>query len=824
MSKFKKYWWFLAALFLFSAFVFFKSRSGVVLFGDNNISLWKENKYLLNPYLWIDNDYGYYFPLFIISFPFQVVFRLLNLAFDVSLVSNLYFYGAISFFLLTSLYLLRGINDKADKIDYLIIGLYSIASPLISSQLIGQSDICYSLAFINLFIGYLFRVFKKKNVTLDNVFILFLLILFVNLYILNTVLLLVILLFLLVVFHQRIVKEGKFKLVAALILFLGLNFFWIIAPLYTLISGLGIGESVGYDSLKTGLYVLVVSSNAVKAFTPFMIAPQYTTNTGNPFYFYSNIYVVSVTLFLFVLVIYENFLKREKDKQEKKILDCLLIVMLTFYVFSLGVKPYFKQFFWFFWKFIPFFSLFRAIVKFLFPMYFAFVILLILALKKVNERKKFKLLLLLLIAPLVLVYARPGFLWLTRNYQIPKDYLEFEKESKQEKLVGYYKVLPDRPSPGFAYTAFNWNPNGSDSSNVLLFYSRQDIAFRPLNAETIDSSIANLFCYKRIGSDSDIVQLSQVLGVLNIKKIVLQKDVRYSPCNFEMIEGYKKEQIGKLDIFIPKNEDFVPRIYIPQKVVETQENTDQLIEILSKQSTQGSLAVFFSKDSNELIKECLGQAGDKKEFPILEFRKITPVKYRVLVHRAPEVFPIVFSQSYHQYWRMYVKKFDHSLTKGIDRETADYQILEGNEDVQANKEELIDYVQKGWIASLVESSNSNIDFVSKNFKGTIQNDNLSKGRIYETWFSRFNKSIFEIFPESHYPVNGYANSWFIETQKVCSQRGFCKRNADGSYELEMIIEFWPQRLQYLGFIVSGLTVVGGLSYFFISHLLKILKK
>ncbi len=823
MFRFRKYWWLLAALLLFFAFVFLKSRLGVVFFGDNNISLWKENKYLLNPYLWIDDDYGYYFPFYIFSFPFQAVFRLLNSVFNIYLVSNFYFYGSFLFFSLTSLYLLREINDKADKIDYLIIGLYSIANPLISSQLIGECDVCYSLAFINLFVGYLFRIFKKKSITLGNIFILFLLILFINSYIFNTFLLLISLFLSLLIFSQRIIREGKLKLILVLFLFLGLNLFWIIIPLYGQLRGLGIKESLGYDPLKANsLYVLAESSNAVKAFTPFMIAPQYITNEGHPFSFYSTLHIISINLFFFIFVIYENFLKKGKDKRREKILDCFLIIILFFYVFSLGINPYFKEFFWFFWKFVPLFNVFRSIVKFLYPIYFAFVILLIFALEKIANRKRLKLLLLISLVPLVLVYLRPGFLQLIRNYRIPGYYWEFEKEMSQEKLIGYNKVLPDLPSPGFGYTAFNWNPNNSDSSNVLLFFSRQDIAFRPLNAEAMDSSIADLFCSREMNSDTN--QLDKVLGLLNIKRIILQKDVKFSPCNFEMIEGYQKKQIGELDIFIPKNEDFVPRIYVPQTVVKTQKSKDQLKEILSEQNNRDSLAVFFSKGVDGVIRKNLEWVGGKEKFPVIEFKKINPIKYRLIIHRAPDVFPIVFSQSYHPYWQLYVTRFGDSLINKTNWETANYQIHKENNVVQASKQELVEYVQEGWITHLAKSPSGNIDFVSKNFKGTIQNDNLPRGRIYETWFSSFSQSIYKVPQENHYQVNGYANSWLIETQKICSQGNICKRNPDGSYELEMVIEFWAQRLQYLGFAVSGLTFIGFISYFFINRFMRLKKQ
>ena len=71
-------------------------------------------------------------------------------------------------------------------------------------------------------------------------------------------------------------------------------------------------------------------------------------------------------------------------------------------------------------------------------------------------------------------------------------------------------------------------------------------------------------------------------------------------------------------------------------------------------------------------------------------------------------------------------------------------------------------------------------------------------------------------------VNGYANSWIIDTNKICNNRlGSrlrgndqlrCIKNVDGGYDFELIIEFWPQRLYYLGLLISGITLIACLLY------------
>ncbi len=64
----------------------------------------------------------------------------------------------------------------------------------------------------------------------------------------------------------------------------------------------------------------------------------------------------------------------------------------------------------------------------------------------------------------------------------------------------------------------------------------------------------------------------------------------------------------------------------------------------------------------------------------------------------------------------------------------------------------------------------------------------------------------------HFKINGYANGWYVDTEKVCQNNGACTKNPDGTYDMEMVIEFFPQRWFYLGLVISGTTLVSCLGY------------
>lgn len=71
----------------------------------------------------------------------------------------------------------------------------------------------------------------------------------------------------------------------------------------------------------------------------------------------------------------------------------------------------------------------------------------------------------------------------------------------------------------------------------------------------------------------------------------------------------------------------------------------------------------------------------------------------------------------------------------------------------------------------------------------------------------------DAIPDSdHIKLNDFQNGWYIDVTKYCAEEKLCTQNADGSYDLEMITEFTPQRYFYVGLIISGGTLIAVLSY------------
>jgi hypothetical protein len=239
-------------------------------------------------------------------------------------------------------------------------------------------------------------------------------------------------------------------------------------------------------------------------------------------------------------------------------------------------------------------------------------------------------------------------------------------------------------------------------------------------------------------------------------------------------------------------------------------------------------AVIIEKQNMEKLKyiNSAFPGVSKRKIPVIEFKAINPTKYRIRVHGATDDFLLILGQSYHKNWRAFIGSIWKN-TPQIEKEEnlnnlnkSKYFIFEGNKDDQAEKNELQAYVEKGWISALgdlnshqktylynngnkiiYEKSNTYyIDYVSKKIKNSIQNNNLYDGTSFETLFLKNSTSA--IPDEYHWQANGFANSWWIQLERVKNTEMFIQ-NSDGSIDFEVILKFYPEHILNIGIFISS---------------------
>lgn len=259
-----------------------------------------------------------------------------------------------------------------------------------------------------------------------------------------------------------------------------------------------------------------------------------------------------------------------------------------------------------------------------------------------------------------------------------------------------------------------------------------------------------------------------LLNLSNIRYIVVKNNARYveeEKTRKNLSKNFRfKKSLGDLDIY--EYRDFLLHMYIPSRTIITDKPLESLADIIDEYKIESRGSIYFSlQNSPAKLNTLRTLAIEREKTPTIEYKKINQTKYRVIVHNAIDDFPLIFSESFHNGWKL-------------------YQTAMTDEKKIANK-----------------------DYTSGIIQGTIQNDNLSNGSLFETILKPAQ-------PEDyHLMTNSYANSWVIKPQALCKKLDNCRKNPDQSYDLELVIEYLPQKMTNIGYVISLITVIITCSYF-----------
>lgn len=147
--------------------------------------------------------------------------------------------------------------------------------------------------------------------------------------------------------------------------------------------------------------------------------------------------------------------------------------------------------------------------------------------------------------------------------------------------------------------------------------------------------------------------------------------------------------------------------------------------------------------------------------PEITFQKVNSTKYQVNVKGATEPFWLIFQENFHRGWQVY-----------LDKELSP---------------------EKRVVASY--------------FDGQVK-QLASENRIFDrSFFKTWTKE--PIAEEKHYSVNSYANAWFITPQDTGRIENY-----------QIIIEYWPQKLFYLGVGISLIAFLGCFSFALIKSMIR----
>jgi hypothetical protein len=160
------------------------------------------------------------------------------------------------------------------------------------------------------------------------------------------------------------------------------------------------------------------------------------------------------------------------------------------------------------------------------------------------------------------------------------------------------------------------------------------------------------------------------------------------------------------------------------------------------------------------------------------------------VEGAEKPYDLVFSESFHRGWKIYPEI----------KETGNWKLETGNNKINTKEKiwGVLGSVGRN-IAGLFLKDKGYGEEAASYFDGEIKEGThrmtFLEPATFETW------GLKPIADDKHYLVNGYANSWHIEPADV-----------GGVENYELVVEFWPQRLFYVGLFISAVTLLTCLIY------------
>jgi len=644
--------------------------------------------------------------------------------------------------------------------------------------------------------------------------------------------------------ENRIIYKRKNFITTLLMILLLSSYIWLptlgnSGNPYGVITSSNIRTSIDFNSLSASI------GNLIR----FRGHPAQDNFTFNKFLLSNKAIVANYLLFIIILL---PLLRKKISKQE----TFLLTVFVLFLFLAKSEHPPFSQVNKWIYDNVPLFGMYRAsYFKFIYYCIFSFSILLSMSLLRINEKisklhfSLFSKRLIWVFPLLIVLYcAKPFFLGevVTKIHKtiIPTEYHDINTYFSGIKTDSSVLSLPQLSS-GLTLDWGNGNyyAGGANPDYFLLgrptwsngwflpgnMTSNQFSFFKNMLSRT---NVKYIFLHKDIPEEYsfEVNIKGSTKGQANFNQL---NDQIMSDKDFKLIRENKYFKVFEIS-----QEKYVSHLYSSNDVSISDQSFNSVIKNLSLEKQLISPVVYF-KDQNigkdELLKNLSSLNNKSKDAtklsptsPTLEYKKINPTKYRIRVHGAREQFPLIFSESFDNGWKAYpvnskqIADSGKDKTNLIDRANSSYRILDNNNEDQVSKEELIDFINRGLVTTIGDNKQKeinhkkwghnkeksdytekySIDFISKNFKNTIQNDNLKKGTITETWFKTPLDN-----NKNHLTVNGYANSWIVNPSSACANSDKCTKNADGSYDMELVLEFWPQRLFYLGLFLVGMTLL-----------------
>jgi hypothetical protein len=200
------------------------------------------------------------------------------------------------------------------------------------------------------------------------------------------------------------------------------------------------------------------------------------------------------------------------------------------------------------------------------------------------------------------------------------------------------------------------------------------------------------------------------------------------------------------------------------------------LEALSAGSWDGYYKVY---EDERFVVYGSGQPWLSLQSPNMVYQQVSPVEYHVLITRLPEggQQDLTLLQLFNSGWKVYPQVYDPYIK------------------CPGSRQAVVQLTDAGYIP---------VDL--------YQECGRDKQVFTATGFQAlWRKSLPE---NSHGMTNGYANNWTVDADYIMENypKEYYRQNPDGSINLELVVYFRPQSYWVIGWLISGLTVLGAVGW------------
>lgn len=469
--------------------------------------------------------------------------------------------------------------------------------------------------------------------------------------------------------------------------------------------------------------------------------------------------IITFSTFIIFAISLTYLLYKSKDN---RYLYFLLVFILS--VFIASGTSLFPGIFEFMYDHIPYYWIFREPwAKFMPIVSWSLIVLLILSLEKRSRLVHIAVLVLVLLR--VFPFVSDNFIdrtnrdWKKMFVSIPPYWKEFGEWS-QNRSESNILVLPLRFEGN--KIEYRWYPEYGNA-NVPIYHLVGHTNIIGLNKYYSQGR------FLKILSSLGASPSAQLLKIAPIDYVLLQYDVENSTVDNTtsiaefngFIDSDPIASFGnKLQIYKIKEQYNLPKIFVPSNIIVTR-TTEDLISIIKNKSLKIGDAVYLNDTSSSINSEIIGFADNYGRGKSQINKSELEIKYKKI---NPTQFEV--------------------------------NILHG----------------KGVLPIVFLENYSSLWRLNTKEQGQIKIKDLFRFLI--------NKNNNYEYNSYHSEINGYANIWIVNINKLCGASNHCITNKDGTYTVNLEIKYFPQKWFNLLFSFSFIIFIFSLLSLFLSKSVK----